>query len=139
MTTALPLPVIAYVDASAALSVAFREEDWEITARCFAAASVLTSANLLEAELRAAYWREGLAFDASAMAGIGWVIPNRSLGREVAKALEVGGYLKGGDLWHIATALYIDATVTGKLAFITLDGKLRSAAHNLGFEVMPVR
>ena len=87
--------------------------------------------------MRAAYWREGLAFDNSAMAGIGWVIPNRSLGREIAKALAVGGYLKSGDLWHMATALYIDETVTGKLVFITLDGRLRTAARNLGFEVMP--
>ena len=127
-------PMIAYVDASAILAPVFREEDWEITARQIAGFQMVVSSNLLEAEIRAACAREGLSFDSSSISGIGWVHPNRSLGPEMARALSAGGYSKAGDLWHIAVALYLDARVVGKLAFITRDERQGKVAANLGFE-----
>ena len=83
--------------------------------------------------MRSVYAREGLQYDPSVISSIGLVHPNRSLAPELAKALEIGGYLKGADLWHIATALYINETIIGGMAFITLDNKQRSVAANLGF------
>ena len=134
MTTTPELPLMAYVDTSAILAIAFGEPDWELTARKLAGFPVLLSSNLLEAEMRSAFEREGLAFDPSAIPAIGWVNPTRPLGPEMAKAIANGGYLKGADLWHIAAALYIDDTITGKTAFITLDSKQKTVAANLGFE-----
>jgi hypothetical protein len=61
------------------------------------------------------------------------VHPHRSLGPELAKALEIGGYLKGADLWHMAITLYVDETIIGRTAFVTLDNKQRAVAANLGF------
>ena len=52
---------------------------------------------------------------------------------ELARAL-VAGYLRGTDLWHIATALYI-APRAEKIGFITLDGPQREVAAALGFQV----
>ena len=129
-----PYQIMAYVDTSAVLAIAFRENDWELTARKLAGFPVLLSSNLLEAEMRAAYARNGQAFDGSATSNIGWVHPNRSLGPEMAAALAAGGYLKGADLWHIAVALYVDASIIGTLAFITRDNRQEAVAAGLGFE-----
>ena len=93
----------------------------------------MLSANLLEAEVRSVYAGEGLQYDPSVTSSIGLVHPNRSLGPELAQALEIGGYLKGADLWHIATALYVDETIIGRMAFVTLDNRQRAVAANLGF------
>lgn len=134
MATTPALPLMAYVDTSATLAIAFEEPDWELTARRLAGFPVLLSSNLLEAEMRSAYEREGLAFDLSSFPGLGWVNPIRSLGPEMAKAVATGGYLRGADLWHIAVALYVDDTIAGKMAFITLDNKQKAVAANLGFE-----
>ncbi len=133
MVASLSLPLLAYVDASAAVAVALEEPGWEQTARRLTSFPVLLSANLLEAEVRSVYARERLQYDPSIVSSIGLVHPHRSLGPELAKALEIGGYLKGSDLWHMATALYVDETIVGSMAFITLDNKQRAVAANLGF------
>ena len=134
MTTTPTLPLMAYVDTSSALAIAFEEPDWELSARRLAGLPVLLSSNLLEAEMRSAYEREGLEFDPGSFPGLGWVNPTRSLGPEMAKAIVTGGYLRGADLWHIAVALYVDDTIAGKMAFITLDNQQKAVAANLGFE-----
>ena len=133
MVTNLPSPLMAYVDSSAAVAVALEEPDWEITARRLASFPVLLSANLLEAEVRSVYAREGFRYDPNVVSSIGWVHPHRSLGPELAKVLDIGGYLKGADLWHIAVALYVDETIIGRMAFVTLDNRQRDVAANLGF------
>ncbi len=127
-------PRLAYVDTSATLAVALEEPAAPSVAERLSAFPRLLSSNLLEAEMRAAYHREGLVFDARIVSNIRWVHPVRSLGREMAKALGAGGYLKGADLWHIATALYINENVAARMAFITLDDRQRVVAANLGFE-----
>ena len=134
MTTSPALPLMAYVDTSATLAIAFEEPGWELTARRLAGFSVLLSSNLLEAEMRSAYDREGLEFDAGSIPSIGWVNPTRPLGPEMAKAIAEGGYLRGADLWHVAVALYVEDTIAGKMAFITLDDRQKEIAANLGFE-----
>jgi predicted nucleic acid-binding protein len=134
MTMTPAFPLMAYIDTSATLAIAFGEPDWELTARRLTGFPVLLSSNLLEAEMRSAFEREGLAFDLSAIPAIGWVNPARPLGPEMARAIANGGYLKGADLWHIAAALYVDDTIAGKMAFITLDNKQKAVAANLGFE-----
>lgn len=133
MVAILSFPLLAYVDASAAVAVALEEPGWEQTARRLTSFPVLLSANLLEAEVRSVYAREGLQYDPSVVSSIGLVHPHRSLGPELAKALEIGGYLKGADLWHMAIALYVDETIIGRTAFVTLDNKQRAVAANLGF------
>ena len=60
-----------------------------------------------------------------------WIFPDRPLGPEMDTVLEVG-YLKGADLWHVATALAA-ARDPREMSFITLDERQRAVAAELGF------
>jgi hypothetical protein len=90
----------------------------------------LYSANLLEAELRAALAREGAAWAPEFVARIGWVLPGRPLSAEMARVL-VAGYLRGADVWHVACALHLHDAL-GELDFLTLDGPQRQVAAAAG-------
>lgn len=63
MVATLSLPLLAYVDASAAVAVALEEPGWEQMARRLTSFPVLLSANLLEAEIRSIYALEGRMVD----------------------------------------------------------------------------
>ena len=122
----------AYVDTSAIASVVLRDPGWEDVAQRIGAFSSIISSNLLEAELRAACYRERVPFSNDLLLGIDWVIPTRTLGPEFEMSY-AGGYLRGADLWHVATALYAvqDPSV---VAFLTLDNDQRAVAVALGFQ-----
>ncbi len=123
---------VAYVDTSCLVAIAFRERGGAALVRQLDRYDVLVSANLLEAELRGAFAREQLPFQTGALSWISWVLPDRPLGPEIARALEAG-YLRGADLWHIACALYL-AEDLGSFAFVTLDDRQRDVAEALGLE-----
>ena len=82
--------------------------------------------------MRAAFGRLGLEFDDGLLSDIEWIFPDRPLTKEIRDALAVA-YLRGADLWHIATALYVKDTVIGEMTFITLDNRQRDVARHLGF------
>ena len=82
--------------------------------------------------MRAAFGRLRLEFDDGLLSDIEWIFPGRSLTKEIKDALTVA-YLRGADLWHIATALYVKDTVVGGMTFFTLDNRQRAVASNLGF------
>lgn len=93
----------------------------------------LLSSNLLEAELEAAFRREGVERDPTRLPRVDWVLPDRSLGDEIRRVLATG-YVRGADCWHLATALFI-ATDPRQLQFLTLDTRQRDLAKALGFAV----
>ena len=95
----------------------------------------LISSNLLEAELRVAFARENLLFHESAVAGVEWVLPDRTLAPELATVLEAG-YLRGADLWHVATALHASPQ-SRNLSVVTLDSRQSDIAAALGFRILP--
>lgn len=123
---------VAYVDTSCLVAIAFGERGGTATARRLGRHDLLISANLLEAELRGTFAREQVPFHIGVLSSISWVLPDRPLGPEIARALDAG-YLRGADLWHIACALYL-AEDLGSLAFVTLDDRQRDVAERLGFE-----
>ena len=122
---------VAYVDTSVLVAAAFEDLGGPAVAERLDGFSRLVSSNLLEAELRSAFAREEREFDAGLISGIDWVMPDRPLSAELAAALEAG-YLRGADLWHVATALYV-ALEPGEMSFVTLDGRQRAVATALGF------
>jgi len=124
---------VAYVDTSAVLAIAFEEEGAEDVQKGLDGFSRTISANLLDAELRAAASREGDPFEPDLLANLDWVLPDRPLGPEMARALEAG-YLTGADLWHVAVALSV-ALDPSEITFVTLDKRQRSVAARLGFEI----
>ena len=129
---------VAYVDTSPLIAVAFNEAAGESIARRLRRYERLISSNLLEAELRATFRRENVRFDASLMSSIEWILPHRPLSAELSAVLSTD-YLRGADLWHLATALYTvgtaDPGAAAEISFITLDTRQRQAAATLGFQI----
>jgi hypothetical protein len=66
---------------------------------------------------------------------VNWVLPNRALSNEIQRVLEAG-YLRGADLWHLATALYASPN-PGEVTFVSLDEPQRKVASQLGFPIAP--
>jgi predicted nucleic acid-binding protein len=124
---------IAYVDTSALVAVAFGEPGSARLGRRLENFDELLSSNLLEAELRATLTREGVSDGDNLLTWISWVLPDRTLGPEIGRVLSTG-YLRGADLWHLASALYVAEDPT-ELSFVTLDERQRELAATLGFVV----
>jgi len=124
---------IVYVDTSVLTAIAFDEPGATAYARQLHGFARLISSNLLEAELRAAFARENLHFREEAIAGIDWILPDRALAPEFAAVLGTG-YLRGADLWHVATALYVADRSDG-LLFATLDIRQGEVAAALGLSL----
>lgn len=130
---------VAYVDTSVLTAIAFDESGAETMARRMDGFDRLISSNLLEAELRSVFAREQLHFPETAVAGVDWILPDRSLAAEFATVLRTG-HLRGADLWHVATALFVFPKMSN-LWFATLDARQNAVAADLGFQVawMPDR
>ncbi len=123
----------AYIDTSAMVAIAFQEPGSVPLARRLERCTRWISSNLLEAEIGATFVRENQYLDPSALFGIDWILPDRSLSPEIAAALRVG-HVQGAALWHIATALYV-APRPGDIFFATADHRQRAVAEVLGFQV----
>ncbi len=124
---------VAYVDTSVLVAVAFSEERSTVLTTRLSGFSRLVASNLVEAELRAVFAREQCSFSQDVLAGIEWILPDRRLSSEISTVLGAG-YVRGADLWHLATALYA-AGAPGDLAFMTCDDRQGRLAAALGFHV----
>lgn len=124
---------VAYVDTSCLVAVAFGERRAPTVARRLRSFDRLVAANLLEAELRAAYRRENMDEAPEALGAVSWVVPDRPLSDEIRRVLDAG-YVRGADCWHLAVALYV-AGDPEALSFITLDETQRRVARALGFRL----
>ena len=127
--------ITAYVDSSVLVSIEFRQHNTDALIRRLEQYQVVTSSNLLEAEYRSACWRESCTPSNLLLSAIDWIIPSRPLEAEFNMSL-AAGYLRGGDLWHVATALYA-ATAPQEISFITTDTQQGRVAAALGFDVWP--
>lgn len=122
---------VAYVDTSCLVAIAFGERGASALARRLDGFDELISANLLEAELRAAFVREDVDPHPDSLAALSWVVPDRPLHAEIARVL-AAGYVRGADCWHLAAALYV-AREPAEISFLTLDERQRGVARKLGF------
>jgi len=125
---------VAYVDTSCLVAIAFGERGARDVANKLQEFDETLSSNLLEAELRSAFHREDVPFDPDLLTWIGWLLPDRPLGPEIARALEAG-HLRGADLWHLASALYL-AEDPAEIHFLTLDARQAGVADRLGFQTI---
>lgn len=125
---------VAYLDTSASFAVAASEPGAQEVTRQLDSCGRWHSSNLLEAELRSAFAREGHSFEDAVVAEVRWVLPDRSLAPEFARVL-AAGYLTGADLMHVACALYLEVPPQDVL-FATLDRKQGEVAAALGFQTL---
>ncbi len=123
----------AYVDSSCVVAIAFEEPGFADLVQYLESYDELFSSALLEAELRAALVREGVASDAQMLHAISWVLPQRLLSTEITRVL-AAGYLRGADLWHLACALFL-AQTPRDLDFATVDRRQEKVARALGFGI----
>jgi predicted nucleic acid-binding protein len=130
----------AYVGSSCLVALAFGEGNVAGLKKRLKGFDELLSSNLLEAEVRAALRREGVEAPEHPGAGragedllswVAWVMPSRPLSDEIRTVL-AAGYIRGADLWHLATALYL-APEPSDLPFLTLDRRQGEVARALGF------
>jgi predicted nucleic acid-binding protein len=126
---------LAYVDTSCLVAIAFDEPGATRLAARLQRFNRLFASNLLEAELRSALTREGVADgrEVAMLSWLSWIYPNRPLTPEFARITALG-YLKGADLWHLATALFLAPDGKG-LVFLTLDKRQRDIGAKLRFSV----
>jgi predicted nucleic acid-binding protein len=122
---------VAYVDTSCLVAVTFGESGASALTRRLKTFDELVSANLLEAELRAAFLRERIPANSTLPFPISWILPDRPLTSEIARVLDTG-YVRGADCWHLATALYL-AQEPEAISFVTVDERQGTVARALGF------
>lgn len=123
----------AYLDSSFLLGIAFSETGAALLERRLEAFERLHSSNLLEAEVRSAFAREGIDLPEAVFVSVIWTLPDRPLTSELQRVLSFG-YQKGADLWHLACALYLSEDPK-QMAFLTLDTRQKRIAARLGFSV----
>jgi predicted nucleic acid-binding protein len=122
----------AYVDSSCLIAVLLGEPAGVPLGHALGRYERLFASNLLDAEVCSAARRERVALlRPGAFRDLLWVLPGRSLGAEIDTAL-AAGYLRGADLWHVATALYLRVDIP-ELEFLTLDRAQGQVAAALGF------
>ena len=128
---------LGYVDSSCIVAIALGEPECEALKESLGRFSILFSSGLLEAEVLSVLRREAVAeipLDGFSTE-IEWVVPEKPLGAEIREAL-AAGRLRGADLWHVASALYLRRQLGDGLAFVTLDGEQRAVAAELGFSTV---
>ena len=124
-----------YIDTSVLVGIAFDEPAVASIIRVVKSFDRLYSATLLEAEFLAAASREGVLDQAlTLLRPIRWVFPTRRLTDEVFSILD-RGYLRGTDLHHLSTALYLFPDAS-QAFFLTLDKKQSRMAQSLGFKTL---
>lgn len=121
-----------YLDSSVVISRLFKEPvnfKWSKLK-----GKTLFSSTLLYYEVMAASKREGVSLkDANALiASVNIISPPHILVGEVKRVLSVG-YLRGADLAHVATALWISRDEPSNLYFLSFDNAQMKLAGELGF------
>jgi len=124
---------VAYVDSSVLVAITFQEERSANLEDWLNGFDRLTCSNLVEAEVKSACARESIELVTAFMNDIVWLFPDRPISPEIVRVL-AAGYLRGADLWHVATALYF-ASEPENVAFLTLDIRQRDVAEALGFRI----
>jgi predicted nucleic acid-binding protein len=129
--------MLAYLDTSCLVAVAFAEPGAEELAETLAGFDRLISSNLLEAEFRSVLAREAVSDGEALLSWITWLHPDRPLAAELRRALAFD-YLRGADLWHLGCALFLRPELPD-LRFLTLDQRQGEVARALGFEGLEAR
>ena len=124
----------AYIDTSLLIAIEICEPNFELYEEELTRFDRIFSSNLLEAEYRSVCRR--LRRDSSdlRLSKVTWIIPEYPLTQELRTVL-AAGYLRGADLWHVASAIYAEKEQKTKMSFLTLDMRQQKVADAVGFDV----
>lgn len=124
----------AYVDTSLMVAIAFDEARAKSLSIKLKKFRYLFSSNLLAAEFSSVCVRETVPFSLAQplLSTLRWILPNRDITDEITRVSSYG-YVRGADLWHLATALFHSPT-PHELSFLTLDKQQLEIAIRLGFK-----
>ena len=124
----------AYIDTSLLVAIETREPNFELYEEELTRFDWIYSSNLLEAEYRSVCMR--LRRDPSdlRLSKVTWIIPEYPLTQELRTVL-AAGYLRGADLWHVASAIYLEKEQMIEMSFLTLDKRQQNVADAVGFDV----
>ncbi len=113
---------LAYVDSSALVAILFDEPTRDAYLRRFRMQTQLLSTSLTRAELCSAALREGKPLEAAErlLQRFEIFVPPDDLADECREAL-THGFLRGADLWHVASAMRIAGKHRKRLIFCTGD------------------
>ena len=124
-----------YVDTSVIACLLFGEAAAGTVRATLAQFERRYASNFLAAELAAAATRVRVPATQVApfLGAVSWLLPNRDLQPEIDEVLDAGA-LRGGDLWHVACALFLDR-LRVPVTFVTLDERQRAVAAAVGLAV----
>lgn len=128
---------VAYLDTSALLAIAFNEPGARELNAEVSTFRLLLSSDLLEAEVRSAFVRHQRTDYRTVLDPIEWISPGRRLTDEMDQVLS-GGYLRGADLYHVATALLVSADFPD-FTFATMDFQQLEVARRVGLKTLSVQ
>jgi PIN domain len=116
----------------------FEEPRAGAVARKLESLDELFSAALFVAEMLATLNRENRPLtDADALlSAVSLVFPDQPLASECKEVLGLG-YIRGADLLHLATAVFLAGSERERLLFVSLDEPQKRRASQLGFRVWP--
>ena len=125
---------LAYLDTSFLLSILFNEPGARKLSGVLGQFERVFSADLLVAETLAAAPRENVGLDRvePVLKTISLLLPDRTLLPEVREVL-AHGYLRGADLWHLASAMFLAGPDRAAIAFLSRDSAQRAMAGHVGF------
>ena len=128
--------ITAYIDTSLLIAIETCQLNSDVYEEELGKFERIVSSNLLEAEYRSVCRRERRAPSTLRLNKIDWIIPDRPLTHEFNSVL-AAGYLRGADLWHVATAIFAVKISKIEMSFLTLDNRQRYVANTVGFDVRP--
>ena len=123
----------AFIDSSCVVAIAFGESGSSRLAARIRSFDTIVAHPLLNAEVRSACLREGVAVPEQELETIAWLEAPPPLTAQVNRVL-AAGYVRGADCWHLAAALFVSPDPR-QLTFLTLDARQRDVAKKLRFKV----
>lgn len=127
---------VSYLDTTVLVALLFGDERGSAVLAQLKKSPRRCSHHLIEAELASACKREGVPLAAAhdALRRLEILYPRVDMRTYTERVLEEGGYLRGADLLHVSTALWLSADEPKSLTFMTLDSRQAEVIEKFGIK-----
>jgi len=127
-----------YVDSSVLVAILLEEQGYLEAQKILSKQLSLQSSTLLQAEIFSVCIRENIEtqYAIELSESISFFSPTNLI-TELEKASKLG-FVRGADLYHIASALYLSNNNPKELSFFTLDKRQVECAKKCGFKIVSI-